>query len=153
MSIQFAVINPSTGEIVGGIKPSDPTAYLTTPLINGMLYIDISNEPFDISTAISSKMHTLNGFVDKPVKPSDYYNWDSTTASWVFDGERLSKDIRNKRTIYLGTSDWTQVPDAPLTTEQVEAYRSYRQQLRDLPSNLTGNEISLEDVAWPILPS
>jgi hypothetical protein len=41
--------------------------------------------------------------------------------------------LRNQR---LVETDWTQVADAPLTEEQKDAWKSYRQTLRDLPENI-----------------
>ncbi len=42
--------------------------------------------------------------------------------------------LRNTRNARLKESDWTQLPDADLTTAQKTAWTNYRQQLRDLPS-------------------
>ena len=42
--------------------------------------------------------------------------------------------IRTKRNQLLTECDWTQLPDAPLTTEQKQSWAAYRQQLRDFPS-------------------
>lgn len=41
--------------------------------------------------------------------------------------------MRLERTEKLGESDWTQLADAPLTSEEQVQWASYRQQLRDLP--------------------
>lgn len=48
----------------------------------------------------------------------------------------------------LRSSDWTQIPDAPLTQIQKEKWAVYRQSLRDLPS-LNG----FPSVPWPIPPA
>ena len=47
--------------------------------------------------------------------------------------------IRQKRNQLLQETDFTQIPDCPLTPEQKEAYRIYRQALRDLPENIDIN--------------
>lgn len=47
------------------------------------------------------------------------------------------QDLRLIRNSKLLTSDWTQLPDAPLTEEQKLAWKNYRQQLRDLPENIS----------------
>lgn len=54
--------------------------------------------------------------------------------------------LRAERDGRLAETDWTQLPDAPLTVEQVAAWRTYRQQLRDLPANT-------EDPRNPIWPT
>lgn len=57
--------------------------------------------------------------------------------------------IRLKRNQLLAASDWTQIPDAPLTEEQKEAWRTYRQALRDIPQMYA----SVDDIVWPVPPS
>ena len=44
------------------------------------------------------------------------------------------KEIRNYK---LSQCDWTQLPNAPLTAEQVTLWAEYRQDLRDLPEVIT----------------
>ena len=41
--------------------------------------------------------------------------------------------LRGKRDELLAKSDWTQTSDSPLSDEQKAEWRTYRQQLRDLP--------------------
>lgn len=60
--------------------------------------------------------------------------------------EELVREIRFSRDVKLKKSDWTQVPDAPVDQE---AWKVYRQELRDLP-NQHGFP---EKVIWPIEPN
>ncbi len=56
--------------------------------------------------------------------------------------------LRKVRGLKLQDSDWTQVPDSPLTPEKKEEWRLYRQALRDFPE-------TCEDPAnpeWPTPP-
>ena len=46
----------------------------------------------------------------------------------------LPKSIRDKRNELLAESDWTQNPDISFTAEQKQAWNTYRQALRDIPS-------------------
>jgi hypothetical protein len=55
---------------------------------------------------------------------------------------------RGRRNRMLKETDWTQVPDVPLTAEQRQQWSDYRQQLRDL-SNLPGWPY---DIDWPQSP-
>lgn len=57
----------------------------------------------------------------------------------------LAATIRTKRNQLLSSTDWTQVPDSPLTDEAREAMRIYRQELRDLPLQ----KGFPNDVIWP----
>ena len=43
--------------------------------------------------------------------------------------------LRLNRNDSLLSSDWTQLPDAPLSAEKVTEWKTYRQALRDLPAN------------------
>lgn len=43
--------------------------------------------------------------------------------------------FRAERDRRLSASDWTQMPDAPLTDAARERWRAYRQELRDLPAS------------------
>lgn len=56
--------------------------------------------------------------------------------------------IREKRNKLLAECDWTQVPDAPLDDKRREAWRQYRQALRDIPQRFE----RADDVAWPECP-
>lgn len=76
----------------------------------------------------------------------------------VVDGELVSKEpeqildpireIRLDRNTLLAKSDWTQMPDSPLTQEQKQAWADYRQALRDLPQS----NLDLDAVKWPQQP-
>ena len=59
-----------------------------------------------------------------------------------------AKAIREKRDRLLNESDWTQANDTALSQEMVEAYRVYRQALRDI----TGQEGFPYIVIWPEEP-
>ena len=62
------------------------------------------------------------------------------------DGQ-LASQIRAKRNNLLTTTDWTLGNDSPLSDEQKEAYRVYRQALRDI----TKQEDFPHHVDWPII--
>ena len=57
--------------------------------------------------------------------------------------------IRPQRDALLTGSDWTQLPDAPLTDEQKAAWATYRQELRDLTSTYS----RVSEVVWPTKPA
>lgn len=57
--------------------------------------------------------------------------------------------VRARRDTLLRFSDWTQVPDAPLTDKKREAWREYRAALRDLPATIKKGATSVE---WPQPP-
>jgi hypothetical protein len=56
----------------------------------------------------------------------------------------------------LYRSDWTQLSDAPITTEQVEEATLYRQALRDMLAIVEANPsayLTTEAAPWPTPPS
>lgn len=57
--------------------------------------------------------------------------------------------LRLERNRLLTASDYTQMPDAPMTDAQREAWRVYRQALRDLPE--TNSDPTA--CAWPVAPA
>lgn len=58
---------------------------------------------------------------------------------------------REERDHLLTATDWTQVPDSPLTDTQKTAWRTYRQSLRDLTTH--SNWPNLNDEDWPSPPA
>ena len=57
--------------------------------------------------------------------------------------------VREQRDLLLQQSDWTQSNDSPLSAEQKQEWATYRQALRDLPSNTT----DFANPVWPTKPS
>ena len=54
--------------------------------------------------------------------------------------------LKGSRNMMLQSSDWTQVPDAPVDSQ---AWATYRQELRDLPDNTTDPR----NPVWPTRPN
>lgn len=74
----------------------------------------------------------------------------------AYNGEVTVEDIpmtedeaRAQRDKLLADTDWTQVLDAPIDAETREAYRTYRQALRDIPEQ----DGFPETITWPELPA
>jgi len=70
----------------------------------------------------------------------------------------LLENLRSVRNKLLAESDWTQVPDSPLTEEQRGEWRTYRQELRNLPSSLTEEQYrelvrDENHELWPVPPT
>lgn len=57
--------------------------------------------------------------------------------------------LRSKRNQLLRDSDFTQMPDSPLSQERKDAWAAYRQELRDLPDEVTDPLV----VSWPLDPT
>jgi hypothetical protein len=58
-------------------------------------------------------------------------------------------NVRKTRDKKLYECDWTQVPDVALTAEEVAEWRTYRQELRQIPETQTDPT----NIIWPTEPS
>lgn len=78
-------------------------------------------------------------------------SWSITDATQEEIDQRLSikwQEVRDERGGRLNSSDWTQLPDSPFTEEQKNAWRQYRQELRDIT-----NQANPFEVIYPVQPS
>lgn len=75
----------------------------------------------------------------------------------IVDGEAVIRTdnvleiLRANRDSLLTESDWTQMPDSPLTDAKKTEWATYRQALRDLPTN-NESVTSIDDVVFPTKP-
>ncbi len=104
------------------------------------------------------------------VIPLDENNIDYVEyLAWVADGntavEKVDKatrdinrlgdewtSIRQERNRLLIESDWTQGEDSPLNASKKAEWGTYRQELRDVPTNQS-SEIAASDITWPTKPA
>ncbi len=63
-------------------------------------------------------------------------------------GNEEAENAYRLRNMILANTDWTQMPDSPLTTEQKAAWATYRQALRDV----TAQEGFPNSIQWPVSP-
>lgn len=89
-----------------------------------------------------------NQAVDKPIKPNQFSVFNYDTKQWMPNDILAKQDISFKRNTLLTESDWTQIPNNPLTTEKQQQWAVYRQQLRDITSQ-SGYPFN---VVWPTQP-
>ena len=64
------------------------------------------------------------------------------------DNDKDISSIRPQRDHFLQTSDWTVGNDSPLSAEKQDEWKTYRQNLRDLPAAYT----RVSAVVWPTPP-
>ena len=118
-----------------------------------VLKYKVASENFDESSDSASL-----ALVSKE-RYSDDENYEknlSIAKSEAYNGEVTVEDIpmtdeeaRAQRDKLLAETDWTQVLDAPIDAETREAYRAYRQALRDIPEQ----DGFPETITWPELPA
>lgn len=100
------------------------------------------------STEPGQYYHVQNNTLTKtPQSPGPTYKFDYTTYTWrdTRTTEQMWADVKITRNVLLGTSDWTQLPDVPLTTKS--AWAEYRQLLRDITQ-----QADPFNIIWPQPP-
>ena len=92
----------------------------------------------------------INGYVEDPA------NWLVDTDTLQLVDNSIPVDytdwMRRRRDLLLTGSDWTQGVDSPLSDSKKTEWQTYRQALRDLPSDYTSAITSKDDVTWPTRP-
>ena len=119
-----------------------------------------SKETLDFPDSFVSIFYPTNkraaGFVDiehdETTVTSCTWN-ESAYQEWLAQhpdpAEALAAEVREQRDQLLKDSDWTQMPDSPLSESEKEAWKEYRQELRDVPQQ----EGFPENVTWPDAPA
>ena len=101
-----------------------------------------------VSYAIE-RLYWDDGWQTKESRPNDFHLWES--SGWVFSPSVFWAAVRCERGYLIGTSDWTQLTDSPLSDSKKAEWKTYRQALRDIPETYS-DATSLDDIIWPIKP-
>jgi hypothetical protein len=135
--MNYTIYSQATGQIFRVVQTNDIESQLQTSeaylegSINDSAYYIENGEPVEI-----------------PPSPSQYAEFNFTTKQWVANQNQAIADVISKRQKLLYASDWTQIPNGPLTSAQQESWATYRQELRDIPSQ-SGYPYN---VIWPTPP-
>lgn len=78
-------------------------------------------------------------------------------GEFVFEMERFpafvpTRNVRMERNSLLTSSDWTQMPDSPLSDERKQEWADYRKLLRDYFQDNPDAEANPDNVIWPQPP-
>ena len=95
-------------------------------------------------------------FIVGSYKPSKYRIVDGAAQSYTppYVPGTNTGGVRRRRTVLLGESDWTQVPDSPLSDSKKAEWATYRQALRDMMSSYTDSEANdVASVTFPTVPT
>ena len=150
MAYSFALID-SEGEIKNLISPGYDEQF-----VDGQSYGSDNFIAKRVSTLTVDDMDIKwydsveDTWKDRDPRPGVYSSWAS--GSWSFNSLVFWEVIRGQRDDKLSMTDWTQMPDAPLTEEKKLEWRVYRQALRDLPANQS-SVIEEANISWPTEPS
>jgi len=134
----YTIYTIQTGQIVGVVQSNN----IEVQLSSGQAYLEGSYN--------DTQFYVENGLpVAIPQQPNDFSVFDYATKSWVADPSLAIAYNSQQRLDLLYLSDWTQIPNNPLTTEQQAAWATYRQELRDIPQQ-SGYPFN---VIWPVPPA
>ena len=116
----------------------------TGTCVDSDLDLQAGDGEFVIEGKADDELHTIvdGKVVDKPPPPAP----TNTELNTKFLAE-----IRARRNNLLARSDFTQLPDSPLSDEQKAKYKTYRQELRDLPQTYA-DATSIDDITFPTKP-
>lgn len=108
----------------------------------------------NVSYTVSSEIDQPNGILLNfvlPEQPSGNYKFNYNSKQWVLvqDPILATVEAQKKRISLLQSSDWTQIPNNPLTPEQQQSWATYRQALRDITTQ-SGYPLN---VNWPTPPA
>ena len=128
-----------------------------------MKYI-IYNSGGDILNQIDCPENEIDNYISDELSYMEYS--ESAVNKIIVDGEVVDKELEPTRTIIessieltiaqhrnglLYESDWSQLPDSPLSDSKKAEWATYRQALRDIPENYP-EAISIDDIIWPTKP-
>ena len=146
---QFAFV-ADNGLIARVVSPGRDEDYTHGEYYDGFLAVEIAVTE-DPGTFLRTKYLKNGEWQSRPSCPNEFYSWNLESETWDLNTDLLQQELRRERDQRLYASDWTQIPDAPLTAEQKAAWATYRQELRDVPANNT-NITDLSQVVWPTHP-
>lgn len=114
-------------------------------------------ESATVGVIVGRQVADLDGFrvdlasrevVAMPPRPSVHHEFDYQALRWVDPRTEVElwAAVRAERDARLAATDWTQLPDVPLTTK--ESWAAYRQALRDVT-----RQADPRAIAWPPPPA
>ena len=114
---------------------------------NGQILRVLRCNPEFLEINISENEKYIEGYF----KPSDYIIENGKAVEKAEDTDDTKLRNLTLRGSLLKASDWTQLPDSPLSSDKKTEYQTYRQALRDITTH--SNWPKLEDSDWPTKPS
>lgn len=90
-------------------------------------------------------------FPDKRPTPflGSHMTYEQIDRYGLFEGlETYLRLMREKRNFFLSKTDWIMRPETNISIEEKEQWKTYRQELRDVPQNFS----IYNKVTWPEIP-
>lgn len=145
-------LGPVTAENMKYLFPHIDFDYIVTPEMVAPLGFGVYEFTMPPDRSLLGRYQKVVDGIPKQRKDGIYYQQHiivnmTLEEKTTVDAVRTNWALR-ERIEYLLHSDYTQIPDAPLTEEQKAAFRIYRQELRDLPTHPDWPW----DMPWPTPP-
>lgn len=128
--IEYTKYDAITGEILATGTAQEQCLHLYEPCIQKKC--DLFSQYIDVDKKIP---------VYKGDKPSEFHDFDYASKNWILNIDKATSTNREKRNNLLQESDWTQLSDVDLNSQEKELWKAYRKQLRDMTENdlINGN--------------
>lgn len=140
MNHYYTIFSKSTGAIRSVLTCSEEDLLLNyNPETEAFLQQNIDGRKYYIDVSTMTP-------VEIPEKPNSWYDFDFETKQWVGNELRAKFENNQHRRKLLNDSDWTQLPNSPLTEEQRQSWADYRQALRDVTEQ-SGYPFN---IVWPV---
>lgn len=114
-------------------------------LVHGKDYLVA--QPIALDTGAQSGDAYIMRWSASPVPEPDIANLLAMAPTYL--PVLQANTVRTQRDTLLAGTDWTQGADAPLTADQIAAYKTYREALRNLPTQAGFPS----NIAWPTEPA
>jgi hypothetical protein len=161
MSLYCLVINNVVqGDITGlpgSYKNISNFYYLPESQVKDLSWAGYSGEGFWPATVESKPDYTIEQSVERTFTPNSanktvlvsYKIINLTPTEYQNRISSLTTQVKVIRDSYLKITDFTQLPDAPISQEAKSNYANFRQQLRDLLNGVTDPTT----ITWPTIPT
>mgnify|MGYP001479411868 CR=1 FL=1 len=134
------------------------SAYLASPnLASSALFFQKSGDIRKIRFQNSNTGERVNTiyWIEGEYEPGEFQVIDGEAQPYTqpYISGTNTDAVREKRNKLLQYTDWTQVPDSPLSNSKKAEWATYRQQLRDMMSSYTDSESNtVQAITWPTPP-
>ena len=97
------------------------------------------------------KTENVAKYID-PINPARSIYADVLINPWtLWDNNTKLASIRLQRDYLLNKSDWVAIRASETGTSESQAWKNYRQALRDFPSTVDVS-LPIEQIVWPVSP-
>ncbi len=146
---KYAQINETTGQIHAIFGVHSDITYPETAQPDGSFFKEIDSSIND-SEFKETNYWRNNQWNTRIACPGENYEW--INYEWVLNLEPFWAGVRYRRNTLLTNSDWTQIADVSLSSDQVTAWQTYRQDLRNITTTYSSATTD-SGITWPTQPS